>query len=583
MVERSSASLIENKSGAHRHVILDSRRLPVALVQAQSAVDARDWPQARSLLSGSGLAEAERFLQAEATRIDIPYLVGRLYRSLGSAADAERWFQRALQSERHPLILQELASLYRATGHPTQAAQYRREALAKAPEDSDIRLACGLDLLRIGQIREGLDLLRDVVDSDPTHADAYSKWLFHAQYLPEIDPEELAHEHRRWGQRHAPLHRARTRHVRGRDPHRRLRVGYLSPDFCRHSVAYTFEPILAGHDRTTVEVFGYGNVESPDDVTERLTDLFDRYLDITRWDDREAAERIDRDEIDILVNLAGHVGGHRIGVLAYKPAPIQVDWGGQATLGLPQVEYRLTDRYLDPPETQRLYTERFVPLPSGFHIYAPQSDAPAVSDLPAARTGVVTFGSFNNRVKINDATLGLWAQVLQEVPHARLLLKFQGGNDRTVQQGLRQHLDRYGIAPERIGIIGFVPRREAMALYGEVDIGLDPYPFNGCATTLESLWMGVPVVTLVGPRPVARAGLSLLAPLGLSLCVAHRPEAYVAKAKALADNLPALARLRAGLRQRVVTSSLCDTSNHVREIEASYRTMWQTWCRASHD
>jgi predicted O-linked N-acetylglucosamine transferase (SPINDLY family) len=347
-----------------------------------------------------------------------------------------------------------------------------------------------------------------------------------------------------------------------------------------HSVAYNFEPILDGRDRRNVQVFGYGNVARPDEVTDRLKAKFDHYRSIRGLDDHTVVRMIERDEIDILVAVAGHAGDNRLTVLAYKPAPIQVDYQGVNTTGMQQVDYRFTDSLLDPAGSEKFYVEASVYLPGGVHCYRPPDFAPPVVPLPAERAGHVTFGSFNGSLKSNPFVVSLWAEVLKNVDDSRLLMKFHGGGDRETKDRYLEQFRRLQISPERVEIHGWKSPVEHLKLYGRVDIALDTYPFNGCLTTLEGMWMGVPTVTLVGESLISRAGLSILSRVGLEFFAASTRDEYVAKATALARNRPALAKIRASMRQRMTASTLCDSKTYAAGLETAYRKMWRRWCRS---
>jgi predicted O-linked N-acetylglucosamine transferase (SPINDLY family) len=347
-------------------------------------------------------------------------------------------------------------------------------------------------------------------------------------------------------------------------------------------VAYFFEPILDGHDRQDVEVYGYGNVEFPDEITERLIEKFDCYRDIRSLDDQAAAELVERDRIDILVDLAGHVGDNRLLVMARKPAPIQLTYLGYPdTTGLTAIDYRLTDVLADPPDSgaQRFYTEELAFLPDGFLCYRPPDFASALSPLPAADADLLTFGSFNNGSKINPPLIRMWADLLRANPNSRLLLKLKGGDDPLIAANYLERFEETGLNCDRVDIIGWKTPEEHLKAYAQVDIALDTYPYNGTTTTCEALWMGVPVISLVGECHASRVGLSILTRLGLEFFAASTPQEYIAKATALATNLPALARIRRTMRARIAASGLCHAKGFARQIEAAYRRMWYRWCR----
>jgi len=341
---------------------------------------------------------------------------------------------------------------------------------------------------------------------------------------------------------------------------------------------------LDGHDSDAVEVYGYGNVEFEDKVTQRLKEKFDRYRNVRELSDDATAELIRHDAIDTLVDLTGHAADNCLGVLAQRPAPIQVTYLGYPnTTGLEAVDYRLTDALADPPALQRFYTEELVFLPDGFLCYRPPDFAPPISPLPADKKGYVTFGSFNSNCKINPVVARLWADVLSADTNWRLLLKIKGGNEFQMRERYFSLLEQAGIHRARVDICGWKPPAEHLAMYREVDIALDTYPYNGTTTTCEALWMGVPTVSLVGECHASRVGLTILTRLGLEFFAAATPREYAAKAIALATNLPALARIRSSLRARIATSGLCHAKGFAAQVESAYRQMWHRWCRENAD
>jgi protein O-GlcNAc transferase len=366
-----------------------------------------------------------------------------------------------------------------------------------------------------------------------------------------------------------------------RDPERRLRIGYVSADFRTHSVGYFLSTIFREHDDAAVETYCYSGVGDEDDQTSFYKSRAARWRSTIGLSDDDLAAAVRQDGIDILVDLSGLTNGNRLAVFARRPAPIQVTWLGYPdTTGLATMDYRLTDAIVDPPgAADSLSSERLIRLPDGFHCYTAPESAPDVTPLPAAERGYVTFGSFNNLVKVNASVLDLWATILKRVPESRLFLKHRWLNLPDMRARVRDLFERRGVAPARIELMGkLASSAEHLAAYGGVDIALDTFPYNGATTTCESLWMGVPVVTFAGDRHAARVGASMLSRVGLKNLVAESPQAYVEMAVNLAADRPALARLRADLRGRVAASPLCDGARFTRQLETAYRTMWREWC-----
>jgi predicted O-linked N-acetylglucosamine transferase (SPINDLY family) len=395
-------------------------------------------------------------------------------------------------------------------------------------------------------------------------------------YLPDADADKVLEEHREWGRiiqaRISPLDPIEL----DRDPLRRLRVGYLSPDFREHSVASFIEPVLKLHDRSRFEVWCYSNLPLPDDTTTRIKAAVDGWRDVDKLSDGETARLIREDRIDILVDLSGHTANSRLAVLAARPALVQMTWLGYPnTTGLRTIDYRITDWVADPAGEDAYYSEELLRLEGCFLCYRPDPNTPEVAPLPALKSGHVTFGSFNNFSKINPGVLQLWAEVLKQVPGSRLLLKCPALTDTTVRDRVSAALQALGIGAERVELLGHTPtRQEHLALYAGVDIALDTFPYNGTTTTCEALWMGVPVLSLAGKHHAGRVGAALLNAAGLADWLADTPESFVAIAQTMAADVTGLARLRGSLRGQLADSPLCDAADFVRRLEEAMLKVW---------
>lgn len=432
-------------------------------------------------------------------------------------------------------------------------------------------------LLDQGVIDAAADACRRASELHPAAARLHQTLLMVLLYHPDVRPARLEEEHRAFDARYArPLAPAVTAHANPPDPARRLTVGYVSADFRHHPVSRFFEPLLAAHDRTGIRALCYCATAAPDAVTGRLRGLADGWRPVAGVDDATLARMIREDGVDVLVDLAGHTAGNRLLAFARRPAPVQVSWlGYPADTGLSAISHRLVDSTTDPEDGDA----RVVRLPRGFLCYGPPGDAPAVTPLPALAAGRVTFGSFNNLNKVNPAVIALWASVLHRVPGSRLLLKSRPLADPHTARMVRDRFATHGIAADRLELRGWTESAQAhLAAYGAVDIALDTFPYGGTTTTCDALWMGVPVVTLRGDRHAARVGASLLARLGLDGLAADTAPAFAAAAAGLAGDLPALERLRAGLRARMAASPLCDAHGFARQMEDAYRALWAGWC-----
>ena len=382
-------------------------------------------------------------------------------------------------------------------------------------------------------------------------AEAQSNLLFCLNYDPAVDQKELFAAHHRWGEMQESIHLAKRevsgihRASRDADPDRRLRIGYVSPDFRQHAVARYLEPVLAHHDPRQVEIFCYAEVADPDAVTGRFQQLAHHWHSTCKMTDAQLVRRIREDHIDILVDLAGHSSNHRLAAFAWKPAPVQATWLGYLnTTGLDAVDYRITDEVLDPPGHTPLDTEELFRLPGGMCCFAHPADAPAITPLPAMVRGYLTFGAVHNLFKLNAGVFDLWSEVLNAVPSARLLV-FRDTLSAAAKDHIRRQFAERGIEGGRLELRQERCTAGYLGVYSEIDVSLDTLPCTGGVTTCESLYMGVPVLSLCGARPMARNSAAILSRVGLGDWVVDTSERYVARAAQLVHELDRLADLRA--------------------------------------
>jgi protein O-GlcNAc transferase len=475
-----------------------------------------------------------------------------------------------------------LGAILYEQGRLDDATQACREAIRIKPDYASAHLNLGGALLEQGKIGQAAAAFREAVRLRPDFAEARSNLAFSLNLVDDISLGEVFDVHRGWDTWDGCREPGTDAHANDRGTGRRLKVGYVSPDFRQHSVAYFLEPLLRSHDRIEVEVLCYSEVTVPDATTEQFMALADRWTTTVGMSDDALTERIRNDGIDILVDLAGHTSKNRLPVFARKPAPVQLTWLGYPnTTGLAAMDYRLVDAVTDPEgEADAFASEALVRLPGGFLCYGARDDAPTPETSPCLETGFVTFGSFNNPSKLSAATLDVWARLLTRLPAARLLLKGKSFACAVTRTSFLERLRGCGVAKDRIELVAWLPDETHLTLYNRVDIALDPFPYNGTTTTCEALWMGVPVVTLRGDRHAGRVGASLLTQVGSTDLVADSIEAYVETAVALASDPARLAGLRQSLRSRMAASPLCDAPAFARKVEAAYRTMWQRWCAA---
>ena len=469
-----------------------------------------------------------------------------------------------------------------AQGEHGKALEAYRQALTIEPDFADALNNRGNALQAQGKLDDARAAYLQVLSLRPDDARVHSNLLFCHNYDPGMDAQSLYAAHQEWNTRFAAGLGGSASHLNNPDPDRRLRIGYISPDFYNHPVATFIEPVLARHDRNTYEVVCYSNVNIADAVTRRLQGLADTWHDISGMTDEQVAALIRQDGIDILVDLAGHTGGNRLLVFAQKPAPVQVTYlGYPSTSGLTAMDYRLTDAWMDPPGmTEAFHSETLVRLPAGAVCYKPPDPGPEVKPVPAPAPGHVTFVSFNNAVKVRPEVIALWSSVLQAVPDARLLMKAKQLRDSETLAMIRGMFEENGITPDRLELIYWVPGGDDhLSIYNRTHIALDPFPYNGCTTTCEALWMGVPVITMQGEESRSRMSLSILKQAGLDECIAASPGDYVAIARDLATDIARLNTLRQELRHKIRQSTLVDAAAFTRSVESAYRDIWMRWCK----
>lgn len=566
------------------HLPGSSSELPQSLIKANQAVATGQVRKAARLLNDKVEQAVRKIIEQDPSRTDIMLALGMVFKQTRQINKAKEWFENILEQEPHALVYNELGYIYQFMGRLSEAIRYQKKAVETDPNNAELLANLARMLIATDKTQEGIELFRKAVETDPSNAALHSSFLFHLHYLPELNPQMLFAEHKKWGRIHAPASLARVSHKNVPDPDRRLRIGYISPDFGSHAVMYFFESVLDGHNKNAVETYGYANVRAISETTERIAQKFDHYRNIFGLGDKEVVALIEEEQVDILVDLAGHSTDNRILVMAYKPAPIQVTYLGYFdTTAVQAIDYMLTDGIADPPGSQKFYTEELALLPDGFLCYRPADYAPPVTSLPAERNGHITFGVLCNNRKINPNIMELWAEIIKAKKESRLLLMFRTGNDPDMRNYYLSEFERLGIPNQRVAICGGTHHAEYLKYYSEVDIVLDTFPFNGATTTCEALWMGVPVISLVGELHVSRVGLSILTRIGLELFAASTSKEYVAKATALANNRQALENLRASMRERMNSSILRDAKKFAGGVESAYRKMWQQWCQYQNE
>jgi predicted O-linked N-acetylglucosamine transferase (SPINDLY family) len=475
-----------------------------------------------------------------------------------------------------------LAGVCQELGRLEEAESSCRRALQINPHSAPAQNNLGNILHDLGRPEDAIASFRQALALKPDYAEAHSNLLLTLNYQPDMSSEPLLAEARRYGAMVA----------RGVNPYatwpnvpetgRRLRVGLVSGDLVDHPVGYFLDGVLkalSAQFADRLELIAYPGYVRADEVTARIKASCHGWHTTVGLSDEMLARRIREDGIDILVDLAGHTARNRLSVFAWKSAPVQVAWLGYfATTGVAGIDYLIADSLTLPPAEEASFTERIWRLPETRLCFTPPETPVDIAPLPALKNGYITFGCFNNLIKVNDAVIALWARVLSAVPDSRLFFKAKKLNVASVREGIVGRFAALGIDAARLILEEPEPRLDYFKAYHRTDISLDTFPFPGGATSADSLWMGVPVLTLPGDCFLSRQGLGLLMNAGLPEWVASDADDYVVRAVAHCSDLPHLALLRSGLRQRLLASPLCNAPRFARYFEMALRGMWQEWC-----
>ncbi len=567
-----------------------ARQLPEAVDLLRRAIALRPdfaeaWYNLASTLKEQGkyseaAAACRRALALRPERVEAHVNLGNILQAAGQQEEAIVCYRRALELRPNDVeALSNLGNALRSSLQIDAAIAAFRKCIILRPDFHVAYCNLGNALKDSGRIDEAIQCFRRAVEICPSDVLSHSNLAYSVYYHPDYDSAAILAENRRWSElQTARLHVGSQAHGNDADPERRLRIGYVGADFREHCQSLFTIPLLSHHDHDQFEIYCYANVPRPDRFTERVRKCTDCWRDTVGSSDEDVARQVRSDGIDILVDLTMHMSNGRPLVMARMPAPVQVAYlAYPGTTGLSAIDYRLTDPYLDPPgETDDDSVEQSVRLPETFWCYDPLAEQPVPNSLPANRRGRITFGCLNNFCKVSDGALAMWSRVLHSVNNSRLVLLSPSGEHR---ESVRNRFRDAAIDPDRIEFVEHRPRSKYLDLYHEIDMTLDTLPYNGHTTSLDSLWMGVPVVTCVGRTVVGRAGYSQLSNLGLSDLVAWNVDQFVSIASRLAGDFHRLSELRATLRGRMERSPLMDAERFTRHIESAYRFLWRQWCQ----
>jgi protein O-GlcNAc transferase len=534
-------------------------------------------------ITGDPEAAAEYLTRA----IDIePYHAGwsaDLAAVLFSAArvdEAEEWGIRALAVDSQCLVAHSLLAVIASRqGRDHRARNHLRALAAQRPGDQKVRARLALAEYAVGDFAETMRLLRELIDSGLANRNLHSEYVSALLYDPAQTRESLRRGFEEWAARSDRAISARAFPPERVRSDRKLRIGYLSGEFAATPSRHFLLPIFRHHDRDRFEITCYHARNLADAHTDRFRELADRWRNCADMSDEVLADRIEADEIDILTDLSGHLRRHRLAVFALQPAPVQVAYPNHpATTGIAAIRYMLTDRWVCPEGSESQYTEEIYRLARGYLVYEPPVEAPAIGGLPCDQVGTTVFGLFQRPAKLNSGVWDAVAGVLTACPNSRLLVHHSSIEldepDSPAREGVELALAERGIDPARVFYDGWRPLARHLELLGEADIALDTFPYNGATTTCECLWMGVPVVTVIGSSHAARVGYELLDRIGLTDLAATSTEKYVETAVTLAQDGDRLRSLRCRLRDLLRQSTLVDPQPLVREIEGAYQKMW---------
>ncbi len=539
------------------------------------------------------LGQTEQALAAYRRAIDLKPDYMEAYNNLAQALQNQGQWDEAIDCLQKALSLQpdftethsNLGIAYMQKGHPAEAQKHLQEATRLAPGHATAESNLGAALIELGYPRRAITHFKKALELRPHFPTAYSNLLLSQLYLSETNPKQNSDLARRFTETIPPNASPLRSSKNNPDPDRPLKIGFVSADLRHHSVSYFLEAVWPLLNSDSLEVHAYATSPKEDDMSRRLESSVSVWRNLAGLSIAKQAHTIQKDNIDILVDLGGHTAHNSLPLFAAKPAPLQVTWlGYSATTGLGAMDYILCDPWVLPESEEDQYSETPWRMPETYLCFSPPQGNIAIAELPALNNGYITFGSFNNLSKLTDAAIHCWAQILRKTPDSRLMLKAKQLDQADYRSYLHTRFASEGIEADRLT---FLERTQGLAehlsTYNKIDMALDTFPYGGTTTTAEALWMGVPVLTMKGNSFVSHVGESLLQNSGLTRWIAQSPDDYVEKAVAAARDLSALSQLRQQLRDQFVASPVCDAPRFTAQLETAFRSMWNHHCTARNN
>ncbi len=505
--------------------------------------------------------------------------LGIIFRSQAKFPEAVECYHKALVVNPDTAAMHySLGIVFDEQGNQSEAAKSYRKAIDLNPNYADAYTNLGNIFANQGKFSQAMECYYKSVEAEPKEGYTFGNILFYMNYDPDKSAEEIYAAYQEYNSRFAlPLAKHHQPHTNDKNPHRTLRVGYVSPDFNQHSVRHFLEPLLANHDTSVIEVYAYAELAKEDHMSQRYKGYCDHWIPTLGMSNEVLAQRIRSDGIDILVELAGHTNKNRLGVFARKPAPVSLSWLGYGyTTGLSAIDYYLTDEISVPVGSEHLFSEEPWRIESPCYAYSPAEGMGEVNLLPFNESGYITFGTLTRAARVNHRTIRVWAELLKRVPNSKLIINSKDYKDPSMKEMLVHRFNEHGIDEKRLEIGYSTPPWDVLR---RIDIGVDCFPHNSGTTLFETLYMGIPYVTLADRASVGRIGSSILHGVGRDEWIAHTEEEYIEKLVSLASDIPSLASIRAELREQMIKSPLMDGAGFTRKVEKGYKEMFARWCQ----